>query len=436
MASVVPRPSRQCGHPSGTSCDTCAWWVTWRLGGRGGRKQSCTFAARKLATAANELCLARRHQITDQEVYKAIHGFDDDQLDGVPTLHDLAAEWIKRRREAHDVEPDYLDRLESVVNNRIVPKLGHLRVTNEQITTDVIANWVTWLGSQPGRHGTLAAGTVREAHVMLHGLLQYAMPKYLEFNPAAVKDGKRRKSGLPKIEYYEPVFLTPDEIKMIISCCPPSIRDMVEVSILTGLRLGELLALRVEDVTLTGKHPTVRVRRALKKTGKVGGPKSRQSRRSQRLSKRCVEIIAPRVRNKPQNALVFTAPRGGMWNPSNLRQRYWVPAAAAARRCDEHPPPLPLKPKRGPQRQWRPHEISVCSCKTRLQRTLRWHDLRHTAVSIRVEEGWDITRVSRWIGHDSIATTINIYGHLWEPEGDDRVDELDRYVLLAEDEDA
>jgi integrase len=406
------------------------------MGGRKGHKQSCTFAERKLADAANALCRSRRHKVTDEEVYRAIHGISDDEARGIPTLSEWATDWIARRRELGEVEPDYLDRIESVAMRRIIPRLGKLRMTNEQITTEIVTDWVTWLRSQPGPTGTLKPTTIREAHTFLHSLLQAAVPKYLHSNPAAAKVvGGRRKSGLPKAEHYEPVFLTPDEIKLIVAACPPAIRDMVEFSLLTGLRLGELLALRVEDVELAGKHPVVRVRRALKKDGRIGQPKSRRSRRSQRVSKRCVAILQPRVTGKPRHALVFPAPEGGMWNPSNLRQRYWLPAVAQAQRCTVHPPPLPPKPARGPRRQWRPDEVSDCLCETRLQRDVRWHDLRHTAVSIRVEEGWDIIRVSRWIGHESVSITADIYGHLWEPEGDDRVDELDRYLLLAEDQD-
>jgi integrase len=397
--------------------------------------QSCTFATRRLADAANALCISRRHLVTDQEVYLAIHGQDGDHLDDVPTLADFAETWLHQRRRAGEVGSNYLDRQESILRNRITPPLGKLRLTNEQITPEVVTGWVAWLRSQPGPAGGLRPGTVREAHIVLHGLLQAAVPKHLTVNPAAVRqNGSRRKSGLPPVQPYDAVFLTPGEIDLIVTACGPAIRDMVVVSLLTGLRLGELLELRAEDVTLTGRRKAIRVRRALKKDGTVGPPKSRRSRRDLGISTKVAEILTPRTDGRPRHALIFPAPEGGRWNPTNLRTRHWRPALARAQRCPEHPPPPPPKPARGPRRKWRDDEVSTCDCPTRLHRLPRWHDLRHTHVSLCVEDGWDITRVSRRVGHDSVATTINVYGHLWDPDADERVDELDRYVAPADDE--
>lgn len=49
----------------------------------------------------------------------------------------------------------------------------------------------------------------------------------------------------------------------------------------------------------------------------------------------------------------------------------------------------------------------------------RFHDLRHTYVSMLIAMGWNITRVSRQVGHESVRTTIDLYGHLWEGLDDD-----------------
>ena len=41
-----------------------------------------------------------------------------------------------------------------------------------------------------------------------------------------------------------------------------------------------------------------------------------------------------------------------------------------------------------------------------------FHMLRHTTASLLIAKGYDIKRVSEWLGHSDIATTANIYGHL------------------------
>jgi integrase len=44
--------------------------------------------------------------------------------------------------------------------------------------------------------------------------------------------------------------------------------------------------------------------------------------------------------------------------------------------------------------------------------TLRWHDLRHTHASILLGEGAPVIAVSKRLGHASVTTTLDIYGHL------------------------
>ena len=43
---------------------------------------------------------------------------------------------------------------------------------------------------------------------------------------------------------------------------------------------------------------------------------------------------------------------------------------------------------------------------------IRWHDLRHSTASLLIEKGWQMKDISDWLGHSSITTTMNIYGHL------------------------
>ena len=54
------------------------------------------------------------------------------------------------------------------------------------------------------------------------------------------------------------------------------------------------------------------------------------------------------------------------------------------------------------------------------------HDLRHTFASTALAEGVPISEVSRWLGHKSIATTVDLYGHLVPEAGRRARDALDR----------
>ena len=60
-----------------------------------------------------------------------------------------------------------------------------------------------------------------------------------------------------------------------------------------------------------------------------------------------------------------------------------------------------------------------------------FHDLRHTFASTALAEGVPISEVSRWLGHKSITTTVDLYGHL-VPEASGRArDALDRAFTQA-----
>ena len=85
-------------------------------------------------------------------------------------------------------------------------------------------------------------------------VLQAAVPRHIPANPAAKPVGQR-KGNLPKIKRYRACFLTPEEGGMIIRAAEPQIVDLIRTALGTGLRLGELLGLRVQDVDLEAKTP-------------------------------------------------------------------------------------------------------------------------------------------------------------------------------------
>lgn len=436
MASVKPRLSRSCAHGRTSSCNLCSWRVEWRRGGRDGDRESCTFLDRHMAHGASALAEARGHRITAEEVYAAVLGLDRN-ADAPPTLGEFAGEWIADRRGTGEVQSDTVDGQHRIIIRHVLPTLGHLPLAPSAITPETIKAWVKWMKGRTTHRGTaLDADTIRRAHATLHSLLAAAVPTWLPANPAGRQPGQGRRSavGLPKATPHDAMFLTAQEVALILAHCDRHVHGLAFVAVRTGLRLGELLALRVEDLTLTGSRKVIRVRQALKRDGRFGAPKSRRSRRDVSIGAEVAEELRGLVKGKRRSDLAFTSPRGKQWHPGNLASRHWLPALAAAQRCPGHPPPLPPKPKAGPRRKWRNDEISTCDCPGRLHRRPRFHDLRHTHVSLCAEAGWDMVRVSRRVGHEKIATTIDIYGHLWDVESEDRLDAVERLLTIAEDE--
>jgi integrase len=74
------------------------------------------------------------------------------------------------------------------------------------------------------------------------------------------------------------VFLTYPQYQLIRSHAPASVRDMLDVAVGTGLRFAELTALQVGDIDILAKpHPSLRARRAWKKSGAVRSLSNRRS---------------------------------------------------------------------------------------------------------------------------------------------------------------
>ncbi|MEU8334876.1 tyrosine-type recombinase/integrase [Micromonospora tulbaghiae] len=426
--------------------------VVWRLGGtRDGSRQSVPFTApdmadaRKLAAQAKQLVEAYQHRITRDEVLRIVLG-DDAPKDGDITL----AEWVKLWRAdrepvnpdvpgADDIQPDTLDGYMHVLRVRVLPYLGHKYLS--EITEDALKEWIKQLKKTRVRRtkanpagSPISAQSVRAAHAVLHMVLGAAVPRFIPANPAARPAGvKKNRIGLPKPPQFEGMFLTGAEVERIYACCDPLIRDLWLVLVSTGLRLGELLVLRVQDVTVEGDEPEIRVRRALKKGGRIGLPKSAKSFRVVSTSSEVAQVLAARCKGKRPRDLIFPCPgrkktRGAepTWAENNLNRRHWQPAVAAAMRCEEHPPPLPPKPARGPRRKLRPDEVSTCGCPGVLRRRPRLHDGRHTHASALIRAGWQLHEVQDRLGHASPITTLTIYGHAWKGRYRARLDELSR----------
>ena len=161
------------------------------------------------------------------------------------------------------------------------------------------------------------------------------------------------------------------------------------LSLSTGMRQGELLALKWDDVDLEGG--VLRARRTLTKTGKVyaiGEPKTKNSRRVIRLSGAAVEALRGHLSRQlgemermgslyRPGGLVFATEVGTIINPSNVRNRSLRLLLKAAG----------LRP-------------------------VRFHDLRHTCATLLLSKNVNPKIVSEMLGHASVSITLDVYSHL------------------------
>ena len=241
----------------------------------------------------------------------------------------------------------------------------------------------------------LSARTVGHVHRCLHKALIVAVEwNLLARNPAAI-------AKPPKVQAREIEIITVEQAQKLLQCLRGrALHPIIMLALATGMRRGELLALRWCDVDLDAG--TAQVARSLEQT-KAGlrfkEPKTKHGRRSIKLSASVVTELRGHWKQQQERRLkagqgravesdlVFPSWDGTVRSP-NATTREWVRALAEFR--------LPA--------------ISL-------------HALRHTHASQLIAAGMDPVAISRRLGHASPTITLNVYGHLFG-NSDDRAAEI------------
>ena len=157
-------------------------------------------------------------------------------------------------------------------------------------------------------------------------------------------------------------------------------------------------ALRVCDIDFGRRR--VDVRRAFSDVGGhvvLGTPKSHQSR-TVPVPRFVAAELAEAIIGKHPDDLVFTVPSGSIVRLPNWRRAVFLPARSQAG----------------------------------LSARFRIHDLRHTAASLMIQAGYPPKMLQEIMGHASITTTLDLYGHLYPGEMDRYADRLDEAAVTTD----
>jgi integrase len=191
--------------------------------------------------------------------------------------------------------------------------------------------------------------------------------------------------------------LDPPQVRTFLEAATDELRPLFTTAVLTGLRLGELLALRWEDVDLDDAVLTVRRTRQRVRTAeggyecREGQPKGKRSRRVE-LTRDVIQVLRT-LPSRFAGGRVFE--RGGKpYDPINLVNRDF---------------------RRTLRRAGCPR--------------IRFHDLRHTYVALLIAAGANVKFIQQQLGHVSITTTLNTYGHLLPKEFRGESERLSRLVF-------
>lgn len=251
----------------------------------------------------------------------------------------------------------------------------------------------------------LAAGsapsTVHHLHACLHRALTMA-ERWEQVSRNVARLATPPRVPRPKIEP-----LTLDETQRFLAAARESrLGAALVVAVFTGVRLGELLALRWPDIDL-GEEPTITVRGSLQRVhGKLQilDPKTEQSVRRIAVGATCAEALRTHRRRQLEERLlvgtswvdrdlVFANPWGDLMNPDWFRRREF---SGALERAD--------------------------------LRRIRFHDLRHTFATLQIANNQPIKIVSEMMGHTRTVITQDLYTHVTATMQRGAADALDAAV--------
>ena len=325
----------------------------------------------------------RRPALLSNELVKLDRGEWVDPRAGRTPFQSVAEQWMASRvalRESTRArDRSYLDSL-------VLPHLGDRPVGG--VSPSDLEAWVADLSAR-GK----APATVQKAWQIASGVFRLAVrDRLIALSPA-------RDVRLPGIQRREPIPLTVEQVMQLADAIDPRYRTLVLVGAFGGLRIGELAGLQLGDFDHSGS--LVRIRRTASDVrGRliVGPPKTAKSVRTVVLPRSITEQLVGHVARLDDNgahAWLFPAPEGGPIRRTAWTRRVWKPALAAAGLDDD----------------------------------LGTHTWRRSQVALLMAQGEHPKVIADRLGHTSVRTVLDIYGHLYGGADEAAAERLEAQLL-------
>lgn len=388
--------------------DVTAWLVKWRLGGaRTGPQQTERFDPTEDGRESAE--------VFKDAVNEAGQQWPPGWVKGRGLITEEAEDVDRYRFEVYatasvmhrtGVEDRYRGACLGELTRYLFPAFGNCDIRSTQhLSKRTIQAWVNQLAETTVRRGAkrklMSPKTIKNLHGLMSSILQEAVdedPPLRDRNPCkGVRLPRTDDHGTSGDDLDEDIeFLEPAEVAGVASRMRTAQgRRLVEDIYATGMRWGEVSALAGRHLILSDPaRPRVRISRAWKwsrpKGHYLGTPKSTRSRRTLRITDHTLNNWAEQgVLTGGPDRLVYRNAAGERLPYSTFYDE-WMSAVAKAKRdgvLPEHKNPT-------------------------------IHDLRHSHAAALISAGHSLTYVQRRLGHESIKTTSDLYGHLL-PEADE-----------------
>lgn len=267
-----------------------------------------------------------------------------------------------------------------ILDGRVLPRWGRYPVQTIQY-----ADLAAWTADLVGEG--LSGARVRNHLIVVSQVLDHAVRDgRIPSNPARLV--RRPRPSTARRHRY----LTAPQLDHLADAAGPY-RPLVLVLGYCGLRWGEAVALRPEDVDAAKGR--LHVERAMDDAGRFHQPKD-HDRREVPVPDFVLDELGAAM---PASGLIFRSPQGSHVHHANWTRRVWTPALEGA---------------------GLPH--------------MRIHELRHTAASLAVASGASVLAVSRMLGHADPAITLRVYADLFDQDLDDVRARMDAVARQARQE--
>jgi integrase len=340
---------------------------------------------RKVSKTFRTLAEARRWRASAQaQAAKGVRlaGTPQTLLDAAEAFVDGIAAGAIRTKTGERYKPSVVREYERSLRLHVLPTLGGARLSRIQ-RRDVqrLADELLASGADPS--------TIRNALKPLQVIYRRA----IEDGDLALNPCERLR--LPAVPSRRERIASPAEAAALIAALRPEDRALWGCAFYAGLRRGELRALVWADIDLA--NGVIRVERSMDGYGAAGEPKSRAGRRTVPLVAALRDLlIEHKLVTTRAEGLVFGSSATSPFTPTVVRKR----ALTAWRHAGLEPIGL--------------------------------HECRHTFASVLIAAGVNAKAITAYLGHASIQTTFDLYGHLMPGNEKEAVALVDAYLERAD----
>jgi len=347
------------------------------------------------------------------EVKQGTHTADSASI----TVGDAGERWL-RNAEQDGLEKSTTRQYRQHLDLHIRPYIGHKKLSELSVP---LVNDLKRTLVEEGRSPAMVGKAISSLGALIadaqeHGLVSRNVVREMRPRRRA-KSGEKRHRKRLQIGVDIPA---PEEIQKIVAAAEGNVRPVIVTAIFTGMRASELRGLMWEDVDLDAK--VIHVRRRADRWNNIGSPKSGAGHRAIPMTPMVAntlkewKLACPRLGVKKDTEgrvidpgeprYVFPNGAGKVENHGNLYRRVFGAVQIAAGvavdtgKRDKDDKPI-LSPKYGP------------------------HAFRHFYASWLLGEkargGMEVSpkRAQTLLGHSSIQMTMDVYGHLLPPKGDE-----------------